>query len=76
MVIGCNEHAIDQELEKLLLVGTYCSRPGCGNNRGLQILGWLYLLRSTSDEELVVDILRTESVEGEARITSEISALG
>src|SRR5439155_27084798 len=57
MGVGGEKHAIDVQLEQLLLVPPD-SRGEGGRDDGLpQFLGWIDGLRSPSYEELVVDIV-------------------
>jgi hypothetical protein len=68
--VGRNQYTVNMELEELLLVGPNCGGRGRRDNRGLQVLGRLNGLGSTSHEELVIDILGRERMEGEARIAA------
>jgi hypothetical protein len=63
------------ELKELLLIGANGCGNGCRDDRSLQVGGRLDGFCSAPNEELVVNILWGERVQGVAGIALEISTL-
>jgi hypothetical protein len=62
------EHSVNMELKEVLLVGADCGGQGGRDDRRPQVPGRLYAFGTTSDEELVIDVLRRERVKSETWI--------
>ena len=75
MRVGRNQRAVDVEVKELLFVGTYHGREGRRDDRRPQIRGRLEGIRAASNEEFVVNVLRREGVQGEARVAAKVCTL-
>src|SRR5437899_3363535 len=64
------------KLEKLLVVAANRCRDGGRDDRRLQVRGRVSRLGPTAHEELVIDVLRWERVQGKPGIAAKVSALG
>ena len=76
MCVSGHHDAVNVELKELLLAGTDGRGKGSHNNRRTQSLCGVGRFCAASNKELVVDVSRTEGLEGEARIAPKIRAFG
>jgi hypothetical protein len=69
------EHSVNMELKEVLLVSADGGGQGGRDDGRPQVRGRLDAFGTTSDEELVIDVLRRERVKSEAWIASKIRTL-
>lgn len=75
MRVGGKEDAIEVKLEQLFIVAAYGRRESRGDDGAREFFARDNGFCTTAHEELVIDVLRREGMQSEARIPTKVGAL-
>ena len=74
MCVDGHQHSVDVELKELFLGGADSCGNGSRNDRTLQSSRWLRGFCATPNEELVINIRRTNGMKSETGIAPKVSS--